>query len=60
MDRYFKALDKIRELEAEIQRRAEVEVALRSGQGDTALTAFVQKIADTKSKFAKEAKELLK
>jgi len=60
MDRYFKALDKIRELEAEIQRRAEVEVALRSGQGENALTAFVQKIADTKSKFAKEAKELLK
>lgn len=67
MERYFKAIDKIKELESELQRRADIEVSLREQlkeakpfeTTDQDLVEFVEKIANTKSKFAKEAKELL-
>lgn len=70
MERYFKAIDKIKELESELQRRADIEVSLReqleeakpfetASETDQDLVEFVKKIANTKSKFAKEAKELL-
>jgi len=69
MERYFKAIEKIKELEAEVQRRAQTEGELRSQMKEPAeshpfvsaerYVDFVKKIADTKSKFAKEARELL-
>lgn len=67
MERYFKAIEKIRELEAEVQRRAQTEGELREQlkeaqpfiTNDEKYVDFVKKIADTKSKFAKEARDIL-
>lgn len=75
MERYFKAIEKIRELEAEVQRRAQTEGELREQlaaktmsheaaaepfiTNDEKYIDFVKKIANTKSKFAKEARDLL-
>lgn len=75
MERYFKAIEKIKELEAEVQRRAQTEGELRKQlaekpvshenaaepfiTNDEKYIDFVKKIANTKSKFAKEARDLL-
>ncbi len=75
MERYFKAIEKIKELEAEVQRRAQTEGELRKQLAEKAVSHeaaaepfvthderyvdFIEKIANTKSKFAKEARELL-
>lgn len=50
---------KNRELHAEIDRLTQDLTDARRGDDPSALVAFVQKIAATKSKFAKEARDLL-
>lgn len=65
-DRHKKALDKIRELEKQIQAQAQELVnvrgeldVLRKPDSGADLIEFVQEIAASKSKFAAKAKELL-
>lgn len=48
------------ELHDEVDRLTQDLIDARRGNDPSPLVAFVQKIAATKSKFAKEARELLK